>query len=102
MPRARVNRRGGVGFPHAYRAHLVALREAFAHLPKPQGGVVLRVVVYKRLSPLSRGFGDVDNLLKTVMEALPFDDGLVLEATLRKRRSVLDYLLMEVTYVSAD
>lgn len=102
MPRARVSRRGGVGYPAKYRAHVAALREALAHLPAPRAGEVvrLRVSVFKAQSPTGRSYGDADNLLKTVMDALPFDDALVCEVSLVKRRHVLDFLLLEVDYVT--
>lgn len=95
MPRPRVNRRGGVGFPAAYRVHLRALKEALAIQlapPAPGKGVHLVVVVGKPCSPISRTFGDIDNLLKTVFEALPYDDALVRSCLVTKMRSTTPFL----------
>jgi Holliday junction resolvase RusA-like endonuclease len=91
MPRPRVNRRGGVGFPARYRMHLSQLREHLAELA-PVGAVALHVVIAKKRDPAGRSFGDIDNLLKTLLEALPFDDSRVVEVYAAKRYSVAPYV----------
>ncbi len=91
MPRPRVNRRGGVGFPARYRVHLSQLREHLAELA-PVGAVALQVIIAKKRNPTGRAFGDLDNLLKTLLEALPFDDSRVVEVYAVKRYSVVPYV----------
>ncbi len=100
MPRPRVNRRGGVGQSRRYRAHIAALREYFADLPRPRvgEGVAVLIVVRKRVSAVSRSFGDVDNLAKTVLDALPFDDVVVVALEVRKVCSVVDSVEVHVRY----
>jgi len=98
MPRPRVNRRGGVGFPARYRAHLSRLREHLTGLA-PAGAVALTVTIAKKREPTGRAFGDIDNLLKTLLEALPFDDAKVVEIHAVKRYSVVPYITLTITEV---
>lgn len=97
MPRPRVNRAGGVGFPAAYRQHLAILRQSFQifrELEAPAYRVI--VMVYKPVSNTSRAFGDADNLAKTVLEALPFDDSRVVSLTVFKIQSSFYAFTVEV------
>jgi Holliday junction resolvase RusA-like endonuclease len=58
-------------------------------------------VVRKPQSPTSRAFGDADNLAKTVLEALPFDDSRVIDLQVIKRRCAVpstDIYIQEVDY----
>lgn len=89
MPRPRVNRHGGVGMPARYRARLrsIASQIADACAGWEPAAVRVSIVVRKPLSPTSRGYGDADNLAKTVLEALPFDDCRVVDLQVLKRRS---------------
>jgi Holliday junction resolvase RusA-like endonuclease len=80
-----------VGFPARYRLHLSQLREALAELT-PAGAVALQVTIAKKRDPVGRSFGDIDNLLKTLLEALPFDDARVVEVYAAKRYSVVPYV----------
>jgi len=103
MPRPRVNRRGGVGMPARYRARLQALaaqlREACGDWD-PQA-VRVYVIVRKPQAPTSRGFGDADNLAKTVLEALPWDDSRVVDLQVVKRYSPVpsaDVMIQEVIH----
>jgi len=87
MPRARASRRGHVYLPHGYKRYVAALK---SHLSgvwdgfqwQPPYRLVVRV--YKPYSPMSARYGDADNLLKTVMDVLPFDDIWVSEASVGK------------------
>ncbi len=91
MPRPRVNPRGGTGYPYSYQRHLKVLREQLSQaLPALVGCTApLRVVVvvYKPLHPTSKGYGDADNLAKTVLDALPCDDRIVVSLELHKRKA---------------
>lgn len=89
-PRPKIGRGFGVYYPSHYTQHLKLLKAWFN---EETMGVVLpenalykvRVVVYKKDELFSRRFGDVDNLLKTVLDCLPFDDVQVVKASLEKR-----------------
>jgi Holliday junction resolvase RusA-like endonuclease len=103
MPRPRVNRRGGVGMPARYRARLRSIAQQIAEACKDWDPPAVRVyvIVRKPQSPTSRGFGDADNLAKTVLEALPFDDCRVVDLQVVKRWSIApsaDILIQEVDY----
>ncbi len=103
MPRPRVSRRGGAGLPHRYRARLKSLAEQIAQAcgDWQPNAVRVYVIVRKPQSPTSRGFGDADNLAKTVLEALPFDDCRVVDLQVVKRWSIApsaDILIQEVDY----
>lgn len=100
MPRPRVNRRGGVGQSSRYRAHLAVLRDFFSDLPMPRvgEGVAVLAIVRKRVSAVSRSFGDADNLAKTILDALPFDDSHVVALEVRKVSSVVDFVEVHVRY----
>jgi len=103
MPRPRVSRRGGAGLPHRYRARL---RSIAAQIKEACGdwqpdAVRVCVIVRKPQSPTSRGFGDADNLAKTVLEALPFDDCRVVDLQVVKRWSIApsaDIYIQEVKH----
>lgn len=90
-PRPKVGRGFGVYYPSHYTQHLHQLKAWFN---EETLGVVLpdeayykvKVVVYKRDEPSSRRYGDADNLLKTVLDCLPFDDLWVVKASLEKRQ----------------
>lgn len=103
MPRPRVSRRGGAGLPHRYRTRLrsIAAQIAQACGDWEPHAVRVCVVVRKPQSPTSRGFGDADNLAKTVLEALPFDDSRVIDLQVIKRRCAVpstDIYIQEVDY----
>lgn len=100
MPRPRVNRRGGAGFPASYRMHLKSLREQLKELEIAEGvGVAVTVLVWKPISPLARGFGDADNLAKTILEALPFDDSKVVQLHVAKLFGVVPAVGVRVEVV---
>jgi len=87
MPRARASKRGHVYLPHKYKRYVIALRDMIKNLFdglhwQPPYRLTLRV--YKPYSPLSARYGDADNLLKTVMDLLPFDDVWITEAAVMK------------------
>ena len=87
MPRARASKRGHVYLPHKYKRYVSALRDMLKELFDglqwhPPYRLTLRV--YKPFSPLSSRYGDADNLLKTVMDLLPFDDIWITEAAVMK------------------
>lgn len=85
MPRPRVNRRGGVGFPSSYRIHREALTLLLGEqIPKVTGACRVLITVAKPCEATSQRFGDADNLAKTVLDALPFPDQLVIELQVRK------------------
>jgi Holliday junction resolvase RusA-like endonuclease len=90
MPRPRVNRRGGVGMPQRYRARLRSIAQQIAEACKDWDPPAVRVyvIVRKPQAPTSRGYGDADNLAKTVLEALPFDDCRVVDLQVVKRWSI--------------
>jgi Holliday junction resolvase RusA-like endonuclease len=101
MPRPRVNRRGGVGMPARYRARLQSIAKQIAEACGDWDPPAVRVyvIVRKPLAPTSRGFGDADNLAKTVCEALPWDDSRVVDLQVVKRWSIApsaDILIQEV------
>jgi Holliday junction resolvase RusA-like endonuclease len=103
MPRPRVNRRGGVGMPARYRARLQSIAAQIAEACGDWDPPAVRVyiVVRKPQAPTSRGFGDADNLAKTVLEALPFDDCRVVDLQVVKRWSIApsaDVYIQEVDY----
>jgi Holliday junction resolvase RusA-like endonuclease len=59
------------------------------------------VVVRKPQAPTSRGYGDADNLAKTVLEALPWDDRLVVDLQVVKRQCIVpsaDIFIEEVSH----
>jgi len=102
MPRPRVNRRGGVGMPQRYRTRLRSIAQQIAEACRDWDPPAVRVyvIVRKPQAPTSRGFGDADNLAKTVLEALPFDDCRVVDLQVVKRWSIApsaDILIQEVT-----
>jgi len=102
MPRPRVNRRGGVGMPARYRARLRSLAAQIAEACAGWDPPAVRVyaIVRKPQAPTSRGFGDADNLAKTVLEALPWDDSRVVDLQVVKRRCPVpsaDILIQEVS-----
>lgn len=102
MPRPRVNRRGGVGMPARYRARLQSIARQIAEACAGWEPIAVRVyvIVRKPQAPTSRGFGDADNLAKTVLEALPWDDRVVVDLHLVKRWSIVpstDILIQEVS-----
>jgi Holliday junction resolvase RusA-like endonuclease len=74
------------------------LREHLAGLA-PAGAVALQVTIAKKREPTGRAFGDLDNLLKTLLEALPFDDSRVVEIHAVKRYSVIPYIALAITEV---
>ena len=87
MPRARASKRGHVYLPHKYKRYVNSLRDMLKELFdglqwQPPYRLTLRV--YKPYSPLSVRYGDADNLLKTVMDLLPFDDVWITEAAVMK------------------
>jgi Holliday junction resolvase RusA-like endonuclease len=101
MPRPRVSRRGGAGLPHRYRARLKSIAQQIAEACGDWDPPAVRVyvIVRKPQNPTSRGFGDADNLAKTVLEALPFDDCRVVDLQVVKRWSIApsaDILIQEV------
>jgi len=101
MPRPRVNRRGGVGMPARYRARLQSIAKQIAEACGDWDPPAVRVyvIVRKPQAPTSRGFGDADNLAKTVLEALPFDDCRVVDLQVVKRWCIApsaDILIQEV------
>jgi Holliday junction resolvase RusA-like endonuclease len=103
MPRPRVSRRGGAGLPHRYRARLKSIAQQIAEACGDWDPPAVRIcaVVRKPMSPTSRGFGDADNLAKTVLEALPFDDSRVIDLQVIKRRCAVpstDIYIQEVDY----
>jgi Holliday junction resolvase RusA-like endonuclease len=101
MPRPRVNRRGGAGLPARYRTRLRSIAAQIAQACgdwNPQA-VRICIVVRKPQNPTSRGFGDADNLAKTVLEALPWDDRIVTDLQVIKRRCAVpstDIYIQEV------
>ena len=101
MPRPRVFRRGGVGLPHRYRARLRTISAQIAEACGSWDPAQLRVyaIIRKPIAPTSRRYGDVDNLAKTILEALPWDDSRVVDLQVVKRRAPVasaDILLQEV------
>jgi Holliday junction resolvase RusA-like endonuclease len=90
MPRPRVSRRGGAGLPHRYRARLRSIAQQIAEACGDWNPQAVRVyaIVRKPQAPTSRGFGDADNLAKTICEALPWDDRLVVDLQVVKRWSI--------------
>jgi Holliday junction resolvase RusA-like endonuclease len=102
MPRPRVNRRGGVGLPHRYRARLKSIATQIAEACAGWDPPAVRVyaIIRKPLSPTARGFGDADNLAKTLLDALPWDDSRVVDLQIVKRRCAVpssEILIQEVT-----
>ena len=91
MPRPRVNRRGGVGMPQRYRVRLRSITAQIAEACKDWDPPAVRVcvVVRKPQAPTSRGYGDADNIAKTVLEALPWDDRIVVDLQVIKRRCIV-------------
>lgn len=90
-PRPKAARSGGVYYPSDYKRHLQTLRNWFqAHTERlplpPHAYYTVRATVYKKTPPESRHYGDIDNLLKTILDMLPFDDACVTSATVSKRR----------------
>lgn len=88
-PRPKVARRGGTYYPADYRQHLRQLRDWFEHqsretLLPANARYRLKVTVYKRGRTVSKRYGDLDNLLKTVMDIFPFDDARITEAHVTK------------------
>ena len=101
MPRPRVNRRGGAGLPARYRARLRSIAQQVAEACRDWDPPAVRVyaIIRKPLSPMARGFGDADNLAKTLLDALPWDDSRVVDLQVVKRRCVVpsaDILIQEV------
>jgi Holliday junction resolvase RusA-like endonuclease len=101
MPRPRVSRRGGAGLPHRYRARLRSIAQQIAEACGDWNPPAVRVyaIIRKPQSPTSRGFGDADNLAKTICEALPWDDSRVVDLQVVKRWSIApsaDILIQEV------
>jgi Holliday junction resolvase RusA-like endonuclease len=90
MPRPRVSRRGGAGLPHRYRARLRSIAQQIAEACAGWEPRAVRVyaIIRKPQAPTSRGFGDADNLAKTICEALPWDDRLVVDLQVVKRWSI--------------
>jgi Holliday junction resolvase RusA-like endonuclease len=74
--------------PARYRARLRSIAEQVATACGDWDPPAVRVcvVVRKPQAPTSRGFGDADNLAKTVLEALPWDDCRVVDLQVVKRR----------------
>ena len=103
MPRPRVNRRGGVGMPARYRARLKSIAQQIAEACRDWDPPAVRVcvVVRKPQAPTSRGYGDADNLAKTVLEALPWDDRIVVDLQVVKRQCIVpsaDIFIEEVIH----
>jgi len=103
MPRPRVNRRGGAGLPARYRARLRSIATQIAEACAGWDPPAVRVyaIIRKPQAPTSRGFGDADNLAKTLLDALPWDDSRVVDLQVVKRRCVVasaDILIQEVDY----
>jgi Holliday junction resolvase RusA-like endonuclease len=101
MPRPRVNRRGGAGLPARYRSRLRSIAAQIAEACRDWNPQAIRVyvIVRKPQAPTSRGYGDADNLAKTVLEALPWDDRIVVELQVVKRQCIVpsaDILIQEV------
>jgi Holliday junction resolvase RusA-like endonuclease len=84
-----------------YRAHL---RQLSAQIKQACGdwdpsAVRIYAIIRKPIHPTSRRYGDVDNLAKTLLEALPFDDSRVVDLQVVKRHAPVasaDILLQEV------
>jgi Holliday junction resolvase RusA-like endonuclease len=99
MPRPRANRRGFVYLPTNYKQFAETLRTMLKQVFRnarwaEQYRLTLRV--YKPFHPTSLRYGDGDNLLKTVMDALPFDDRHITVATVEKRSSERYWFVLEL------
>jgi Holliday junction resolvase RusA-like endonuclease len=92
MPRPRVNRHAGAGYPAKYKRHLRELRAYFANLRPETEAVNLTMIVAKRCKPTSKRFGDIDNLAKTILEALPFEDSCVVTLKVYKVQAEKPYV----------
>lgn len=93
--RPRFNRSTGATFNDAcYTAFKDALgwfaRQAMHGLPPLTGAVKINVDIYRNRNPLTKSFGDGDNHLKAVMDALTgicyLDDAQVIVGTFNKFR----------------
>ena len=97
MPRPRVSPRRNVYLPREYKQHLQLLESLIRHVSGGgdwHGGYRVEITVRKPHSVFSPRYGDVDNLLKTVMDALPFNDAFVLDA--RSSKHVDDEFSVEI------
>jgi Holliday junction resolvase RusA-like endonuclease len=105
MPRPRLNHRGGIYLSARYQRFRVQLRAMFdsgklAGLDWGTGPYRLVVEVWKPFGLETKRYGDIDNLAKSVMDALPFDDSLVAELVVTKHQS--DEMKFRVIISRAD
>jgi Holliday junction resolvase RusA-like endonuclease len=105
MPRPRLNHRGGIYLPARYQRFRAQLRAMFdsgklAGLDWGTGPYRLVVEVWKPFGLETKRYGDIDNLAKSVMDALPFDDSLVAELVVTKYQS--DEMKFRVIISRAD
>ena len=83
-PRPRLGKHGAY-LPARYRKHRDRLRELLTeHIPADKRSYSITLTVFRDLPVADRRYGDVDNLLKTVMDALGVDDLYVVSAVVRK------------------
>jgi len=92
-PRPRVSQYGRVYMPNDYKEYVKEIQEQVTSQLSICSNefVGLDITFYKNRNPRHKIFGDIDNLLKGVMDALIglayFDDGQVLEVHAKKVQS---------------
>ncbi|GIV08834.1 MAG: hypothetical protein KatS3mg019_0925 [Fimbriimonadales bacterium] len=85
-PRPKVARRGGTYYPKPYREQQAQLRAAFQQCGfQDLAGQLVEacMTVRKPVPPTSRRYGDIDNLAKAVLDALPLDDSHIVRLSIR-------------------
>lgn len=84
-PRPRLSPRGAY-LPKQYRVYRNRLADVLRdHIPPLQGVCCITATVFREIENYEKRYGDVDNLAKTILDALPFDDQFVCELRITKR-----------------
>jgi len=84
-PRPRLSKHGAY-LPAQYRKYRESLATELAkHIPSDRRNYAIRITVYRDYDVCDKRYGDVDNLAKTIMDALPFDDARVVAISITKR-----------------
>jgi len=100
-PRPRLSKHGAY-LPAQYRKYRDALAGELAkHIPSDKQNYAICITVYRDYDVLDNRYGDVDNLAKTVMDALPFDDARVVSISITKRTGK-PCVLLTVKWVSEN
>lgn len=104
MERQRISKSGHCYTPTRTRDFIkeckLYIRRQFDLLPI-ETGVKLDIEIYKNAPPLSRRYGDIDNLVKSIMDAMTglvyLDDAQVMQISARKVRSSANLISITIT-----